>query len=485
MKRSTRNLTIIPIILSGGTGTRLWPLSRSQFPKQYLKIYENDKYTLLQKTIKRLDNLKNLDDPIIICNEEQRFIVAEQMRQISIEPKSILLEPLGKNTGPAVALAAIKAHEKGKDPLLLILSADHEIKDSKKFLNAIENGIPLALSGNLVTFGIKPNNPETGYGYINSMEELSSEVNNSKINKFLEKPKKEIAEELITDRRYLWNSGIFLFKSSTIINEFLKYAPEIIKLCKDSLKNSSKDLSFQRVNINSFKLCPNISIDKAIMEKTTLGRVVLLDAGWSDIGSWDSIWENSEKDRNGNSQKGKILIKNTKNCYLRSEERLLVGMNIENLIIVETNDAVLVVNKNFSQDIREVVKDLEKSNLKEGKHNKKKYRPWGSFTSIVDGETWQVKRLEIKPKESLSLQLHNYRSEHWVVVKGIAHVEIEGKSSLLNVNESIYVPLGAKHRLSNFSDNPLIIIEIQNGSYLGEDDIQRFDDKYGRTLNID
>ena len=484
MNTSTKNLNIIPIILSGGVGTRLWPLSRTHFPKQYLKIYENDEYSLLQKTIKRLDDLSISDDPIIICNEEQRFIVAEQMRQIGVEPKTILLEPIGRNTAPAIALAALKAHKKGDDPLLLILSADHEIRDNKKFVEAIKIGIHPASNGNLVTFGVKPNNPETGFGYIESIKILSDGVKDSKIKKFLEKPKREIAEELIKDKHYLWNSGIFLFKTSTIINEFLRHEPNIVKLCQDSLKENSKDLNFQRININSFKLCPNISIDKAIMEKTSLGRVVLLDAGWSDIGSWNAIWKNSEKDRDGNSRKGKILMKNAKNCYLRSEERLLVGINIENLIIIETNDAVLVANKDSSQDIKEVVKDLEKSNLKEGKLNKKIYRPWGSFTSIVDGETWQVKRLEIKPKESLSLQLHNFRSEHWVVVKGTAHVEIDGISSLLNVNESIYVPLGAKHRLSNFSDIPLIIIEIQNGSYLGEDDIKRFDDKYGRTLNL-
>ena len=483
MNKSTKNLTIIPIILSGGVGTRLWPLSRTHFPKQYLKIYENDEYSLLQKTVKRLDNLSISDDPIIICNEEQRFIVAEQMRQIGVEPKKILLEPLGRNTAPAIALAALKAHDQGNDPLLLILSADHEIRDNKKFIDAIKIGIHPASNGNLVTFGVKPNKPETGFGYIESIKILSDGAKDSRIKRFLEKPKREIAEELIKDEHYSWNSGIFLFKTSAIINEFLRYEPKIVKLCQDSLKENSKDLNFQRININSFKLCPNISIDKAIMEKTSLGSVVLLDAGWSDIGSWNAIWENSEKDRDGNSQKGKMLMKNAKNCYLRSEDRLLVGINIENLIIIETNDAVLVANKDSSQDIKEVVKDLEKSNFKEGKLNKKIYRPWGSFTSIVDGETWQVKRLEIKPKESLSLQLHNFRSEHWVVVKGTAHVEIEGISSLLNVNESIYVPLGAKHRLSNFSDAPLIIIEVQNGSYLGEDDIERFDDKYGRILN--
>lgn len=289
MKDSNKRLTIVPVILSGGSGTRLWPVSRACHPKQYLNIYEKDNYTLLQETILRLKGLKNLENPIIICNEQQRFIVAEQIRQIKIEPKSILLEPIGRNTAPAIALAALKAQEYGENPLLLILSADHEIKSSEKFINAINNGISLAISGELITFGVKPNSPETGYGYIESEEELSNKIKNSKIKKFLEKPSREIAEELLRDDHYTWNSGIFLFKTSTILNEFLKFEPNIINLCEKSLEKSSRDLSFQRINISAFKLCPNISIDVAIMEKTSIGSVVFLDAGWSDIGSWKSV----------------------------------------------------------------------------------------------------------------------------------------------------------------------------------------------------
>ena len=454
------------MILAGGSGTRLWPLSRASFPKQYLKIHDIDEYTLLQKTYKRLEGLDNLDYPIIVCNEDQRFIVAEQMRELEVTPKSILLEPIGRNTAPAIALAALKACKDNNDPILLILSADHQITNSKKFIETINKGIAFAEKGRIVTFGIKPINPETGYGYIESNKELSTKNISSEINKFLEKPSEALAKSLIKDNHYTWNSGIFLFRASTIINELQKFQPEVLKFCKESLKDEYNDLNFQRININSFKECPNISIDYAVMEKTNLGTVLLLDAGWSDIGNWKALWEISPKDNHGNSLKGKTLIKNVKNCYLRGEERLIVGIDIENLIIVETNDAVLIINRDSSQSVKEIVKDLENSNYNEGKLNKKNYRPWGSYTSIVEDETWQVKRLEIKSKQSLSLQMHNYRSEHWVVVKGKAKIEINDKISFLTKNESIYVPLGSKHRLSNPGETTLVIIEVQNGNYL-------------------
>ena len=482
-EKSKSNLNILPVILSGGSGTRLWPLSRACFPKQYLKIDEKDEFTLLQKTYKRLDGLDNLENPIIICNEEQRFVVAEQMREINITPKSILLEPIGRNTAPAIALAAIKASKDSQDPFLLILSADHQINNNQKFIETIKSGIKHAAAGRLVTFGVKPYSPETGYGYIKSDKELSNENNSGEINKFLEKPTKEVAKILIKDKHYTWNSGIFLFKASTVIEELKKFHPEILKFCEDSLKDEYHDFNFQRLNINSFKSCPSISIDCAVMEKTNLGTVLLLDAGWSDIGNWKAIWENSAKDINGNSLKGKTLIKNVKNCYMRGEERLLVGIDIQDLIVVETNDAVLVINKDSSQLVKNIVEDLEISSFKEGKLNKTIYRPWGNYTSIVEGDTWQVKRLEIKPKEALSLQLHNFRSEHWIVVNGSAKIEIDEEISFLSKNESIYVPLGSKHRLSNPGEEPLMIIEVQNGSYLGEDDIIRFEDKYGRQKN--
>lgn len=483
MKSHSKNLSVIPVVLSGGSGTRLWPLSRECFPKQYLKIYEDDKLSLLQKTFKRLEGINNLDNPIIICNEEQRFLVAEQMRQINIRPNSILLEPIGRDTAPAIALAAIKASEKGEDPILLILSADHEIESSKKFVSAVNKGIFFASKGRIVTFGVNPSRAETGYGYIESYNKLSEQTCSSDIKRFIEKPNKNIAKKLILDSHFTWNSGIFLFRASIIIQELSKFEPKIVPLCKKALNNHFHDLDFQRLDISSFKSCPRISIDVAVMEKTSLGTVLLLNAGWNDIGSWKSVWENAIKDKNGNSIKGKVLIKNTENCYLRAEERLLVGVDIKNLIIIETNDAVLIADKDSSQSVKEVVKDLEKRSFKEGKVNKKIYRPWGNYTSIIESETWQVKRLLIKSKESLSLQLHNFRSEHWVVVKGIAKVEIDGIISTLNVNESIYVPSGSKHRLSNPSEELLIIIEVQNGLYLGEDDIIRFEDKYGRIIN--
>ncbi len=479
-EKSNLEINILPVILSGGSGTRLWPLSRASLPKQYLKIDEKEEFTLLQKTLTRLKGIKNLENPIIICNEEQRFIVAEQMRELDIKPKSILLEQIGRNTAPAIALAAIKATNNGEDPLLLILSADHEVKDSKKFIKTIKEGINVAREGRLVTFGVKPKTPETGYGYIESNEKLSEKIPFSSIKKFIEKPNKDTASRLIKDSHFTWNSGIFLFKASTIISELSRFQPEIIKLCKESLKNDNHDLIFQRIDINFFKACPDISIDTAVMEKTNLGTVFLLNAGWSDIGSWKSVWENSEKDENGNSINGKIIIKDAKNCYLRGKERLLVGIDIENLLVIETSDAVLVANKDSSQKIKDILKQLEISNIKEGKLNNTSYRPWGNYTSLVQDETWQVKRLEIKSQESISLQLHNFRSEHWIVVSGTAKIEIDDKISILNVNESIYVPLGSKHRLSNPGKIPLILIEIQNGTYLGEDDIIRFADKYGR-----
>jgi len=475
-----KKIKILPVILSGGSGTRLWPLSRSSFPKQYLKIDDKEEYTLLQKTFKRLRGIKNLDNPIIICNEEQRFIVAEQMREINVNPKSILLEKIGRNTAPAISIAALKATCNGEDPLLLILSADHQINDNQQFINTVSNATKMASEGRLVTFGVRPKSPETGYGYIESYEKLSQHIPFSSIKRFLEKPKKEIASEFIKDTRFTWNSGIFLFRASTILNEISRFEPEIIKLCKKSLNDNNYDFNFQRINTEYFKACPNQSIDIAVMEKTNLGTVFLLEAGWSDIGSWKTIWENSKKDKNGNSINGKTIIKNSKNCYLKAKDRLLVGIDINDLVVVETANAVLVANKESSQALKETVNEIEDKKILDGNFNNTCYRPWGNYTSIAQGKTWQVKRLEIKSHESLSLQLHKFRSEHWVVVSGSAKVEIDNITSYIKVNESIYVPLGSKHRLSNPGEVPLILIEIQNGTYLGEDDIVRFDDKYGR-----
>ena len=382
---------------------------------------------------------------------------------------------------PCYYLAALRALKYYEDPILLVLSSDHKIEDEKNFRKVFKKGIKEAIKGRLVTFGIVPYAAETGYGYIKSHEELSERKPSSKIKRFVEKPNKELAEKFIKDKHYSWNSGMFMFKASVFIKELEKFEPKIIKTCNESLKKGMKDLDFLRIYEGTFKQCPEKSIDIALMEKTNLGTVLRLDCGWDDIGSWKSVWKNSKKDKKGNSLKGKVLIKDSENCYLRSEDRLIVGINLSNLVVVETNDAILVSNKDSTQEVKKTVQILNESNLKEGKDNKKIFRPWGSFTSIESGSSWQVKRLEIKPKAIISLQMHNKRSEHWVIVDGTAKVEIDGKTSILRKNESTYIPLGTKHRLSNPFETPLILIEVQSGSYLGEDDIIRFEDIYGRS----
>jgi len=475
------NLDLIPVILSGGSGLRLWPLSRASYPKQYLNLNENNSFSLLQNTFLRLKGLDNLRNPIIITNEEQRFIVAEQMREIHIKPNSILLEPFGRNTAPAVALAALKAMRCGNDPILLVLSSDHKIEDERNFREVIKNGIKEAIKGRIVTFGIAPYTPETGFGYIQSYQEISKENPSSKIKNFVEKPSLDLAKKFFKDKTFSWNSGIFLFKASIYLQELKKFEPEMIKNCHESLKKGITDIDFLRVNEKIFGKCSNKPIDIAVMEKTKLGTVFSLNAGWDDIGTWESIWKNSKKDKDGNSSKGKVIIEESKNCYMRSEGRLIVGINLSNLVVVETKDAILVTNKDSTQKVKKTVQALLKSNSKEGKDNKKTYRPWGNFTSIEEGSTWQVKKLEIKQNASISLQLHQQRSEHWVIVDGKAKVEIDDEIKILEKNESAYIPRGSKHRLSNEGNTPLILIEVQSGSYLDEDDITRFEDLYGRS----
>ncbi len=481
-KKFINNLDLIPVILSGGSGSRLWPLSRASYPKQYLKLHEKNNFSLLQNTYLRLKGLNNLSEPIIISNSSQRFIVAEQMREINVKPNSIILEPIGKNTAPAVALAALKAIQNDTDPLLLVLSSDHKIENEENFKQIIKDSLIEAYNGRLVTFGIFPSHPETGYGYIKSCEELGGSKVSSKIENFVEKPNIESAKKFINDKHYLWNSGIFLFKASIYLKELKKFEPNIFNICNKALLKSSIDLDFLRIDEETFMTCPNKPIDIAVMEKTNLGSVFSLNAGWDDIGSWKSVWDNSEKDNQGNCLKGKVVMEESKNCYLRSEERLIVGINLSNLIIIETKDAILVANKDATQKVKGIVEKLNKLNFKEGKDNKKDYRPWGTFTNIEESSTWKVKKLEIKPKSSISLQLHHKRSEHWIIVEGKAKIEINDKIFFLGKNESTYIPLGAKHRLSNPGDSPLILIEVQSGDYLEEDDIVRFEDSYGRQF---
>ena len=480
-KRLQNQTKILPIILSGGSGTRLWPLSRESFPKQYISLTQNTLYSQFQSTLKRINKLENKDDPLIICNEEHRFIVAEQCRLINIKTKSIILEPFGKNTAPAITLAAIKAVDKGDDPILLVLSSDHDIKDENKFLKAIKIGLDYANKNRLVTFGVVPNTPETGFGYIKSKEPLNEKNVASNIDKFIEKPNKEIAKKLILDNRYTWNSGIFMFKASQILKQIQEFHPELLEICRNSFIKSSLDLDFQRIDKDSFLKCPNISIDNAVMEKTKVGTVIQLNTNWSDLGSWKAIWDSSKKDNKNNVIEGDVILKDSKSCYLRSENRLVVGIGLNDLILIETGDAVLISNKNNLDDIKEVVKNLKDFNREEATIHKKVHRPWGSYTSIQESEKWKVKIIEVTPRSKLSLQMHKHRAEHWVVVTGIAEVEIDDNKFTLNENQSTFIPLGSKHRLSNPTDSSLILIEVQSGTYLGEDDIIRFQDFYGRV----
>ena len=476
---------IVPIILCGGSGSRLWPLSRESYPKQFLSIKKDDEFSLLQKTIKRILTFKNIKKPILVCNEEHRFIVAEQLRELNIDDYIILLEPYGRNTAPAITLSALKSLEIEDDPTLLVLSSDHDIRNIEKFCAVVEIGLKFAVNNKLVTFGVVPQSPETGYGYIKAKKPFGDKIEGFNIESFIEKPDIETAQKLIKDNRYTWNSGMFMFKAKEIIKEINKFTPEILICCKKAIGKSKLDLVFQRLDKTSFKECNNISIDVAVMEKTSRGIVIPLDAGWNDIGSWESVWENSNKDQKGNYTEGNVILEDTQNSYLRSEERLIVGIDLNDLIVVETRDAILISNKKSSQKVKNIVNHLKDSKIPEGNKHAKIYRPWGYYLSLVEANRWQVKLIFVKPGEKLSLQMHHHRSEHWIVVKGTAKVEISNKSSILTENQSIYIPLGSKHRLSNPGKIPLKLIEVQSGSYVGEDDIVRFEDNYGRVNEED
>ena len=472
---------LIPVVLCGGSGSRLWPLSRSSYPKQYLSLSNENSLSFLQITLQRINNLRDIQPPIIVCNEEHRFITAEQIRKINIQPSSILLEPFSKNTAPAITCAALQSSSNGEDPILLILPSDHKIKNIEVFLESIIKAQLSAQEGNIVTFGIKPNKPATGYGYIKADKDFQNEIKNPfKIKRFIEKPNLKLAKELLKDKSNSWNSGIFIAKASVLIREMEKFSPEIVILCKQAIKDNLNDLDFKRLDKFYFNQCPNLSIDKALMEKTSLGVVFPLDVEWSDIGGWQSFWENSSKDINGNVLIGDAIEMSSKNCLIKSNSRLTVGLGIEDLVVIETNDAVLVSKKSESEKVKSIVEQLRNSKRRESDENVQVFRPWGNYISVDFSSHWKIKKIEVNPGASLSLQLHKMRAEHWVVVEGIAKIEINEKEFYLKANQSCFVPIGAKHRLSNPDKEKLIIIEVQSGEYLGEDDIFRFEDRYGR-----
>ncbi|MTC55621.1 MULTISPECIES: mannose-1-phosphate guanylyltransferase/mannose-6-phosphate isomerase [Providencia] len=459
---------LLPVIMAGGSGSRLWPLSRSLYPKQFISL--TSKKTMLQETIARLKNIEH-QPPLLICNEEHRFIVAEQLRQENFKHSGIILEPVGRNTGPAIALAAIKSMQNGDDPLLLVLAADHVIQDHASFTKSIEKAIAPAEQGALITFGIVPTAPETGYGYIKK----GNLVNESafQVERFVEKPDLNTAEQYIASNEYLWNSGMFLFKASCYVNELKKHAPEILSSCELALQNSLSDLDFTRINAEIFEACPEDSIDYAVMEKADNVLVVPMDAGWSDVGSFSSLWEVSPKDQQSNVIIGDVLTENTRNSYVYSQSKLVSTVGVDNLVIIETKDAVLVANKDNVQDVKSIVNQLKQAGRSECEQHREAYRPWGTHDEIAQGERFHVKHLKVKPGEKTALQMHYHRAEHWVVVQGTAKVTNGDKSYILSENESTYIPIGSPHRIENPGKIDLHLIEVRSGNYLEEDDIVR------------
>ncbi len=469
---------LIPVILSGGVGSRLWPLSREYYPKQLLTLV--GQYTLLQNTVLRLDGLPNKTAPLIVCNEMHRFLVAEQLRVLGIRHSPILLEPIGRNTAPAVAVAALRAVLRDPEAVLLILPADHVIVDAARFCEAVIAGIPLAETDYLVTFGIVPDRPETGYGYIKADYPVIDTPAYA-VEQFVEKPLLETAKIYIESGNYYWNSGIFLFKAKRYLAELEKFAPNILGACRQAIDHGLEDRDFLHLDEAAFKTCPSDSVDYAVMEHTNAAVVIPLQAGWSDVGSWSALADISEQDTQGNVILGDVLTENVQNCYLRSEHRLLAVVGLQDHVVVETADAVLVAHKEQVQNVKNIVLALKNRQRGEANLHRKVYRPWGSYETITVEQRFQVKHIIVNPGAGLSLQMHYHRSEHWVVVKGTAKITRNDESFILTENQSTYISIGVKHRLENPGKLPLELIEIQSGSYLEEDDIVRYDDLYGRT----
>lgn len=469
---------IIPVVMAGGTGSRLWPMSRELYPKQYLRL--NGDKSMLQETILRLEGL-DVVPPILICNEQHRFLAAEQLRQLGLAAGNIILEPVGRNTAPAIALAALNATLNGEDPLLLVLAADHVIEDINAFHQAIMNAIPHADHGKLVTFGIVATGPETGYGYIQRGECLGEGKMAFDIQRFVEKPDFETANRYLSSGEYYWNSGMFIFRAKTYLDELSKYRPDILNACQNAFSNIEKDSlqDFIRVDKDAFLACPDESIDYAVMEATAEGVVIPLDAGWNDVGSWSALWEVNVKDTKNNCLDGDVFTHDTDNCYISTDEKLVAAVGVTNLVIVNTKDAVLVIDKSQVQDVKKVVQYLKDNERREYKLHRESYRPWGHHDKVVETPRYHVNRVTVKPGGKFSLQKHLHRAEHWVVLSGTAEVTLDNKKFLLTENQSTFIPIGSIHMLENPGKIPLELLEVGSGSYLGEDDIIRLKDHYG------
>jgi mannose-1-phosphate guanylyltransferase/mannose-6-phosphate isomerase len=466
---------LIPVILSGGAGTRLWPLSREMYPKQLLAL--TSKQTMLQDTATRLAGIEGAAAPIVVCNEAHRFTVAEQLRALNIGAAGILLEPMGRNTAPAVALAALKALDISSAATLIVAPADHVMRDTRAFQQAAAVAAALAAEGKLVTFGIVAHAPEIGYGYIRREEGSGPAY---AVAQFIEKPPLDLAVRFVASGDYYWNSGMFVFKAERYLAELAAFAPDILQAATAAYKAAKTDLDFVRIDKVEFAKCRSESIDYAVMEKTKDALVLPLDVGWSDVGSWSSLFDALPADEQGNVLQGDVMVHDTHDCYVHSTSRLVAAVGMDDHIIVETKDAILVAPKDRVQDVKNLVGMLKKGGRSESALHREVFRPWGSYDSIDNGERFQVKRLSVKPGGVLSLQMHHHRAEHWIVVQGTARITCNEKTFLLSENESTYIPIGASHRIENPGKVPLHIVEVQSGSYLGEDDIVRFEDNYGR-----
>ena len=467
---------LTPVLLSGGVGSRLWPVSRESHPKQFLAL--TGELSMLQETLRRTSGLEAAA-PIVVCNEEHRFMVAEQLRQLDLQPSALILEPQGRNTAPALALAALQSVAMDPESILLVLPADHVITDVEAFIAAVEKSLPLAGEGKLMTFGVVPTAPETGFGYIKCGPGLAADL--YELERFVEKPDAAAARDYLESGGYLWNSGMFLLRAQTYLEELGARAPDIFSCCERAMRAATTDMYFVRPDAQLFEQCPSDSIDYAVMEKTDAGAVVSLNCGWSDVGAWSALWDVAERDADGNVFRGDVIMDNCRGSYFRSESRLVAATGVENLVVVETADAILIADRDKVQDVKRIVTALKQQQRTEATLHRRVYRPWGCYEALITAERFQVKRIIVNPRQRLSLQMHHHRAEHWIVVKGTAEVTCEDKVFMLAEDESTYIPLGHKHRLANPGYIPLEIIEVQSGTYLGEDDIVRFEDVYGRS----